>query len=199
MSDDEEQSGSSEDDETTDVEMAEQTKASRRDFRPQRMLRGREDSHQSPLLHRMVNRGMLEAQTDELRARVQKTLADAERILTSPRMSMANAPDDRRERTRTANAVDSSNEVVFQLHPRPSLDEGHTSYAGRLGLESRSFGIERPVGAQDAGTAADRRQPPPPRRNLDISFIIVRGYHRERVSLFEGPYYFTPKEVDYAY
>ena len=30
-------------------------------------------------------------------------------------------------------AVDSSNEVVIQLHPRPSLDEGHTSYAGRLG------------------------------------------------------------------
>ena len=66
-------------------------------------------------------------------------------------------------------AVDSSNEVVVQLHPRPSLDEGHTPYVGRPGPQSRSFGIERPVGAQDAGTAADRRQPPVPRRSLDTT------------------------------
>ena len=65
-------------------------------------------------------------------------------------------------------AADSSNEVVIQLHPRPSLDEGHTPYAGRLGPESGSFGIERPVGALNAGMATDRRQPPPERRNLDM-------------------------------
>ena len=75
------------------------------------------------------------------------------------------------EQIARGNAVDSSDDVVVKLHPRPSLDEGQTSYAGRLGPESRSFGIERPVGAQDAGMAADRRQPPPPRRNLDIAWL----------------------------
>ena len=57
-------------------------------------------------------------------------------------------------------AADSSDEAVIQLHPRPSLDEGHvTPYAGRHGPQSRNFGNERPVGAQ-TGTAPDPRRRP---------------------------------------
>ena len=137
MADDEDQHESDEDGEATDTETQAQTWASRRDLRPRVTLRDQEISHQPSLLYQTMNRGRLGAQSDELRARVQKTLADAERILTSPRISMANALEDRRERSRIVNAVDSSDELDFYPDPPPLFVGGHDPHAGRLGPKTK--------------------------------------------------------------
>ena len=146
MADDEDQHESDEDGEATDTETQAQTWASRRDLRPRVTLRDQEISHQPSLLYQTMNRGRLGAQTDELRARVQKTLADAERILTSPRISMANALENRRERSRIMNAVDSSDELDFYPDLRPSFVGGQKPHADRPGPQTEKCDNAREAG-----------------------------------------------------
>ena len=92
-----------------------------------------------------VGKQVLE-QSDDLRARVRKILADAERILTFPRISLTNALDGRRERARTVNAVDASDEP--DLHPDPRLLSagGQQPHADQHGPQTEKCDTAREAG-----------------------------------------------------
>ena len=120
------------------------------------------------------NRRRLEAQTDELRACVQKTLADAERILTSPRICMANAMDGRRDRTR--NAVDASDEPYFHTDPCSLLAGRHEPYTDRREPETRKYEAARWA---DKSRTTGQGLAAGPRRGRDdfYAFMSIKFYY----------------------
>ena len=65
----------------------------RYNLRPRVITRAQERSHQTPPLYQTVMRGELEAQSTELLANLRRTLADTARLLSTPRMTVADALD----------------------------------------------------------------------------------------------------------
>ena len=123
----------------------------------------------SPIFNHM--RGTLEVRSDEPRARLRRALADAERMLTSPRVSVTDALNYGRERTRMANAVDTSNEPDIHPDPRLLSAGGQMPYAGRLDPltekcdNARAAGIDRGRTGQNEAAG--------PRRDEFHSYITI--------------------------
>ena len=93
MSDEERTSAHEGEDGTDDAQEEGQGVRSRYNLRPRVTMREQERSHQSSPLFQSMIHGRLNDQSAELIANLRKTLADTERLLSTPRMSVANALD----------------------------------------------------------------------------------------------------------
>ena len=160
-------------------------------FRPSVTTRERELRHRASPLFPTVSRGGLEAQSAELMARLRKTLADAEKMLSAPKMSVANALDGRSRRepvkeTRGSTAlrndqvdreaVDSSSEPYIYMDPHLLLAGGQMPHAGRLGPKTRECettrAAERSLWTGQNQTAGPRRVGERSYRPLKI--VVIR-------------------------
>ena len=92
MADDEDQHTSDVNKEITDTETQEQRATSRYNLRPRQMAGEQPIGHQSSPLYQLVKRGELEKDSAALMAKLRKTLAATEAMLTFSSASVTTAP-----------------------------------------------------------------------------------------------------------
>ena len=115
---------------------------SRYNLRPRATTRAQERSHQTSPLYQTVMQGELEAQSTELLTNLRRTLADTARLLSTPRMTVADAleagrhriPEDARQDTEEARQHAHGELSPFELQPfRGWMSEGQGQAHARSG------------------------------------------------------------------
>ena len=121
MSDEERTSAHEGEDGTDDAQEEGQGVRSRYNLRQRMTVREQERSHQSSPLFPSMIQGRLNDQSAELIANLRKTLADTERLLSTPRMSVANALDGGQHRkTRDSQQEDAIGDDALEKDARKS-------------------------------------------------------------------------------
>jgi hypothetical protein len=114
----------------------------RYNLRPRVTTRAQERSHQASPLYRTMMQGGLEAQSTELLANLRRTLADNARLLSTPRMTVADAleagrhriPEDTRQDREEARQHAHGELGPFELQPfRGWMSEGQRRAHARSG------------------------------------------------------------------
>ena len=190
MENDDTRTYSDSEEEAIEVAIGESGDDVRYNLRPSVTTREQGPRHRASPLFPTVSRGGLEAQSAELMARLRKTLADAEKMLSAPKMSVANALAGRSRRepvkeTRGSTAlrkdqvdretVDSSSEPYIYMDPHLLLAGGQMPHAGRLGPKTRECETARPA-ERSRWTGQDQAAGPRRDRQNSHSTIILHHF-----------------------